>query len=296
MSLRSLLTSTYVYIVIFILGAAAFLYPLISSTVNTHAQTRVITSYHEEMAQLEEAERQRLRAEAEEYNEFVAGLEGNVTDEITEEEKEVSEVVYLSVLATGEAIGYLEIPKIEVDLPIFRGSSDDVLSRGVGHLERSSLPIGGESTHSVLSSHRGLPSSRLFRDLGLLEEGDIFIIDTLDEKIAYEIERIQRVIPTDVESLRIQEGRDLCTLVTCDPYMINSHRLLLTGHRVDYSPSLEEEASEHSITFFEKYIEYFVIVGVVLLVFIAVWLARRMIIKKRRAEEDTSSTDSGSHD
>ena len=277
---KSIFLSKYFYVALFILGAIAFTYPLVTSMINAQTQTQVISNYEAEMAAIQEDEKVKRLAEAEEYNQYVASLEGNVTDEITDEEKTITDIVYMSVMATGEAIGYLEIPKIDVELPIFRGATDDVLERGVGHLERSSLPIGGKGTHSVLSGHRGLPSSRLFRDLGMLEEGDIFVIDTLDEKLAYEVESIKVVLPYEVESLRIQEGRDLCTLVTCEPYMINSHRMLVTGHRTDYQEEEVGKAAEEGITFFEKYIEYFVIAAVFILIVVICWLIRRRIRKK----------------
>ena len=272
--------SKYFYLLIFALGALVFFYPLITSYYNAQTQTRVISNYEEEMQALDKEEKQRLKEEADNYNSFIAELEGNVTDEMTPAEKEASEVVYLSVLATGEAIGYVEIPKIDIKLPIFRGASDAVLDKGIGHLERSSLPVGGVSTHSVLTGHRGLPQAHMFRDLGRLEIGDIFLINTLDERHAYEVESIKIVLPHEVESLGIQEGRDLCTLVTCDPYMINSHRMFVTGHRLDYNPALIEEVQE--ISFFEKYIEYFVIVGFFALLLVVLWVIRKRMLKKRR--------------
>ena len=282
-TLLSFVLSKYVYVLIFVVGAVAFAYPFITNMINMQTQTQVISNYEEEIAKLEESEKQKRLEEAEAYNKYVASLEGNVTDEITDQERAATDIVYMSVLTTGEAIGYVEIPKIDVELPIFRGATDDILERGIGHLERSSLPGGGESTHSVLSGHRGLPTSRLFRDLGLLDYGDIFFVETLGEKCAYEVENIQVVLPYEVESLRIQEGRDLCTLITCEPYMINSHRMLVTGHRVDYTEELENEAGKNGISFFEKYIEYFVIVGIVILLFFVIWLIRTLIKRRRQA-------------
>lgn len=256
-----------------------FLYPLLSSMLNSQTQTQMISNYEQEMKALEEQEKEALRAEAERYNDFVADLEGLVTDEMTEDEKAANEIKYTAVLGVGEAIGHLEIPKLEVDLPIYRGTSEAALQRGVGHLERSSLPIGGDSTHAVLTGHRGLPSSRLFRDLDKLTKGDIFILHTLDEQIAYETESVQIVLPHEVEALKIQEGRDLCTLVTCEPYIINSHRMLVTGHRVDYDFGHAEQGE--TISFFEKYIEYFMIVGAFTCLILAVALVRKSLKNKK---------------
>ena len=134
-------------------------------------------------------------------------------------------------------MGYIEIPSINVSLPIYHGTDEGVLAVGVGHLEWTSLPVGGESTHCVLSGHRGLPSARLFTDLDQLKEGDYFMLNILDETLTYEVDQIRIVEPEEVEELTIIEGRDLCTLVTCTPYGVNSHRLLVRGHRVD---NLEE--------------------------------------------------------
>ena len=130
-------------------------------------------------------------------------------------------------------MGYIEIPTIKVSLPIYHGTSDDVLQVAVGHLEWSSLPVGGESTHCVLSGHRGLPSAKLFTNLDQLTEGDLFVIRTLDEVLTYEVDRILIVLPSELQALAAEEGKDLCTLVTCTPYGVNSHRMLVRGHRVD---------------------------------------------------------------
>lgn len=284
-AVKSFIVSKYIYAVIFVIGALAFAYPLVSSMYNAQTQTRVIAAYQEEVDVLDEEKKQAALEDAQAYNDFVASLEGNVTDEITPEEEAATDVVYMSVLTTGEAIGYIEIPKIDIQVAIFRGSSDAVLDKGIGHIERSSLPVGGESTHSVLAGHRGLPSARLFRDLDMLKEGDLFIIDTLGEKLAYEVETVNIVLPNEVESLQIQEGRDLCTLVTCDPYMINSHRMLVTGHRVDYSPDVVEEAAENSISFLEKYREYFVIVGFFALLMLVVWIVQRRVRRARASSK-----------
>ena len=276
-TMRGFVLSKYLYLIIFILGAATFSFPLVTNFLNHQTQTRVISQYEQEMAAMNEVEQQRLHDEAESYNQYVAGLEGNVTDELTDAEKATTDIVYMSTLATGRAIGYLEIPRIDVKLPIYKGASDEAQEKGVGHLERSSLPIGGESTHSVLTGHRGLPTARLLRDLGKMEIGDIFVVDSLDEKLAYEVEAVQTVLPHEVESLRIQDGRDLSTLITCDPYMINSHRLLVTGHRVDYSPDRVDEAGRHQISLFEKYIEYFALAAAFALIMLLVWIMRRRV-------------------
>lgn len=170
-----------------------------------------------------------LLQSAQRYNRdlFSRGSLFSLTDEQRED--------YLSQLSidTSGIMGYIEIPTIKVSLPIYHGTSDDVLQIAVGHLEWSSLPVGGESTHCVLSGHRGLPSAKLFTNLDQLSEGDLFVIRTLDEVLTYEVDRILIVLPGEVQTLGIEEGKDLCTLVTCTPYGVNSHRMLVRGHRVD---------------------------------------------------------------
>jgi len=280
--MRKFALSRYIYVLVFLTGAVAFLYPLISNIINSQSQTRMISNYREEVASFDETMRVQLFSEAQLYNQFIFSLEGNVTDEITEAERSTTNVVYMNVLSTGEAIGYVKIPKLDVELPIYRGTSDAVLSVGVGHLERSSLPIGGESTHSVLMAHRGLPSSRMFRDLQMLEIGDIFLVETLGVTLAYEVESIRIVLPTEVESLQVQKGRDLCTLATCEPYMINSHRLLVTGHRITYVEAYEDPPVEGHISFAQKYREYFFIVVTFVLVWLFILLVRRRLRGKRQ--------------
>jgi len=278
--LKRIILSKYLYVFIFIAGAVAFFYPLVSSMINHQVQTRIIASYQTELASYKQEQKEKLRAEAQTYNRFLAALEGNVTDVLTEQERDSTEIVYMNTLALGDVIGYLIIDKIEVELPIYRGTSDEVLNAGIGHLERSSLPIGGPGSHAVLVGHRGLPSARYFRDLGLLEKGDIFLVNTLGETLAYEVQSISVVLPTEVESLLIQENRDLCTLVTCEPYMINSHRLLVVGERRDYDPQLENKPLAQS-SFPLRYWEYFVIIGTFSFLVITLTLLQKYLRKKQ---------------
>lgn len=177
---------------------------------------------------MDEAEKTRLWTEAEEYNERLTAKAPHwllTEDEWAEYESR------LDVTGTG-VMGYVEIPRIKCSLPVYHGTEEAVLSAGIGHIEGSSLPTGGESTHCVLSGHRGLPSAKLLTDLDRMEKGDVFYLHVLDETLAYEIDRITTVEPDDLKELEIQEGQDLCTLVTCTPYGINSHRLLVRGHRI----------------------------------------------------------------
>lgn len=220
---------TIILLLVFAVGLALLLYPTFSDYWNSLHQTRAIAAYSEEIAALNEDDYEQLLAAAREYNQklYESGTHWTLTDEELEE--------YNSVLSTSTTgiMGYVSIPKIGVTLPIYHGTSDAVLQKGAGHLEGSSLPVGGESTHAVLSSHRGLVSAKLFTDLDQLELGDVFTITVLNETLSYEVDQILIVLPTELDTLTVQEGQDYCTLVTCTPYGINTHRLLVRGHRVN---------------------------------------------------------------
>lgn len=221
--------STISLILIFLAGLSLLLYPTISDYWNSFHQSRTITEYANEVAQLDDDTYERLLESAKEYNQELAADKPRYL--MTEEEWEEYEA-QLAVSDSG-IIAYIEIPKIKCFLPIYHGTDEDILQIAVGHIEWSSLPVGGESTHCVLSGHRGLPSARLFTDLDKLETGDLFVIRVLDEILTYEVDQIHIVLPEDTKELEIVEGKDYCTLVTCTPYGINSHRLLVRGHRVE---------------------------------------------------------------
>ena len=221
--------STIILILVFLVGLSLLLYPTVSDYWNSMHQTRAISSYVEQVADMDDTDYEALLAEARAYNETLVNKADrfNLTDEELKEYEQL-----LSVPGTN-VIGYIEIDKIDCYLPIYHGTDDSVLQVGVGHLEGSSLPVGGESTHSVISGHRGLPSARLFTDLNQLEVGDTFVLYVLDETLTYEVDQIRIVEPTELSELSIVEGQDYCTLVTCTPYGINTHRLLVRGHRVE---------------------------------------------------------------
>ena len=224
-------------VLIFLAGLSLLLYPSVSDYWNSLHQSRAIASYAEEVANLNQEEYERIWNAACEYNASLADRENKylLSDEQKKEYEELLNVSGLGVM------GYIEIPSIKCSLPIYHGTEESILQIAIGHLEWSSLPVGGESTHCVLSGHRGLPSAKLFTDLDKLEEGDIFLLRVLDETLTYEVDQILIVEPEETEALEIEEGKDYCTLVTCTPYGINSHRLLVRGHRV------ENQASAQSI-------------------------------------------------
>lgn len=212
-----------------ITGACLMLYPTVSNYWNSFHQTRAITEYSEEVANLDDESYEHIWADAIAYNKTL--LENANRYKMSEEERKVYESV-LNVSGTG-IMGYIEIPSIKCSLPIYHGTEGSVLQIAIGHIEGSSLPVGGEGTHCVLSGHRGLPSAKLFTDLDLLSEGDTFMLRTLDETLTYEVDQIRIVLPKEMEDLEIEADKDYCTLVTCTPYGINTHRLLVRGHRID---------------------------------------------------------------
>ncbi|MCB6992782.1 class C sortase [bacterium 210820-DFI.6.37] len=220
--------STLLLILVFLVGLSLLLYPTISDYWNSLHQSRAIAGYVRQVAGLNKETYEELRAKAKEYNKTLLGK----TDRFTMTDAELK--TYESLLSVPETnvIGYIEIPAIDCRLPIYHGTDESVLQMGVGHLEGTSLPVGGKSTHCVISGHRGLPSAKLFTDLDQLEEGDTFLLSVLDETLTYEIDQIRIVEPQDLSDLEIEKGKDYCTLVTCTPYGVNTHRLLARGHRV----------------------------------------------------------------
>lgn len=221
--------TTILLVCILLLGVGIFAYPTFSDYWNSFHQSQAVTSYVENVANLDTEQYEALWNEAVAYNKKLAktGIQWNMTDEEKEEYNE-----YLAVDDSG-IMGYIDIPVIDCSLPIYHGTDESVLQVAIGHIEGSSLPVGGEGSHCVISGHRGLPSARLFTDLDKLVEGDIFILHTLDATLTYEVDQIRIVEPTDLSDLQIEEGKDYCTLVTCTPYGINTHRLLVRGHRIE---------------------------------------------------------------
>lgn len=220
--------STIIFGFIFLVGLSVMLYPSFSNSWNLRHQTRAVANYKEAAAKLDNNETERILQEAYAYNEKLAKLSAPFTnfDEISGYED------ILNISGTG-IMGYISIPNIKVELPIYHGTSEGVLQIASGHIQGSSFPVGGASTHAVISGHRGLPSARLFTDLDQIVEGDTFTINILNEVYTYEVERILVILPTETDKLAIFPGEDIVTLMTCTPYGVNSHRLLIRGHRIE---------------------------------------------------------------
>lgn len=231
--------------VIFIMGLSLLLYPTVANQWNTYRQSKLVRAYEDQIRDLEDANAVDYDAEWEKahaYNEALAPMILPDSFAIADATEEKDRAYESCLNLTGNGImGTVEIPKIDVRLPIYHYTKKEVLLNAAGHLEGSSLPVGGVNTHSVISAHRGLPSATLFTDLDKLEEGDHFLIRVLNDTLCYEVDKISVVEPEETEELAVEDGEDLMTLLTCTPYGVNSQRLLVRGHRVPYEESYEAE-------------------------------------------------------
>ncbi len=245
----------------FLLALGLTLYPVISNYVNQKYASQIHTAYQEVMEQIDDSALREAKAQADIYNHsLIPGA--STQDTYSQEGLQAASANYDSQLnlAGNGIMGYVEIPKISVNLPIYHGTENDSLERGIGHLLGSSLPVGGESTHSILSGHSGMASQKMFTDLEQLIIGDVFYLHVLDETLAYQVVEINTVLPYDTSLLGIAPGEDLCTLVTCTPYGVNTHRLLVRGSQIPYEEAeqlMEETASEEAAasTWEEKYLQ-----------------------------------------
>jgi sortase A len=252
--MKSKLSTIFLFVMLFV-GISLLLYPTVSDYWNSFHQSAAIADYTKKVATLSTDDYEAMLTAARQYNEEL--LTKSFRWKLSDEEKAEYESL-LDISGTG-IMGYVEVPSINVSLPIYHGTSEGVLQTAVGHLEGSSLPIGGASTHSVISGHRGLPSAKLFTDLDKLNKGDRFVVRVLDEVYTYEVDRILIVQPDDLSGLTIENGMDYCTLVTCTPYAVNTHRLLVRGHRVEN----DKEAKQVKVTSDAMQIEPVVVAPIV---------------------------------
>lgn len=265
--------STMILILILVVGLSLMLYPSFSNWWNEAHQSRAIAAYSQEVSKLDENRYDELWQQAWEYNRSLVGRENAY---LLDDSQKAEYERLLDVSGMG-IMGYIEIPSLKVSLPIYHGTEESVLQVAVGHLEWTSLPVGGESTHCVLSGHRGLPSAKLFTDLDRLVVGDRFRLGVLDQVLTYEVDQILIVEPQDTEALLIEEGKDLCTLVTCTPYSINTHRLLVRGHRVE----TEKDAKNVRVTSDAIQIEPYLVAPVVAAPILLVLLLGLLIPRRR---------------
>ena len=259
-------------ILIFVLGLMIAIYPIISNyyyTVENNNQVKDFQEAVSEMPSKEVLERIDL---AKAYNDTLDP--SRLADPYTEREKKGVEN-YARMLEVREKIGYIDVPKINQQIPVYAGTSEDILQHACGHLEGTSLPIGGKDTHAVITAHRGLPQVKLFRDLDKMEVGDLFFFTNVKETLAYKVDQILVVEPWDFEPVLVVEGKDLMTLLTCTPYMINSHRLLVRGHRVPYVPEVKEEIERAKFNYKSLIVPGIVLAVVMVIIFLYIRHRRR---------------------
>lgn len=270
---------------IFILGLIILLYPIASSVVHSMNQTHLVYDYKRELKKMNEDEKNRQLEEARLYNERLKGSEIRVVDPYKEDKEEESKgesLEYTSVLNVNTIMASIEIPKIGVNIPIYHGTSEKVLQKGVGHVEGTSFPIGGIGNHTVLTAHRGLPSSRLFRNLDKLSTGDKFYIRNMEGIMAYEVDDIAIVLPWETEKIKIHKDKDYATLVTCEPYMINTHRLLVRGRRIPYVEKLiEGDNLLEKTNIFYKYKDLLSLLGIIFISLAIILYRKKKSLKKK---------------
>lgn len=263
---------------VFLLGFLIAIYPVFSQLYYRQVATREVESFDTKRNELDDAELKERLELAHAYNRTLDPT--RMADPFTEKE-EAGRREYAKMLEIGEKIGHVEIPQINEDLPVYAGTGEDILQKGAGHLEGSSLPVGGKNTHAVVTAHRGLPTAKLFRELDKLRKGDVFFYHNIEGVLAYEVDQILTVEPTNFEPVLVQEGEDLMTLLTCTPYMINSHRLLVRGHRIPYKP--EAEITRRATgTSDASYREYFMITLSIILFLVLVLFIEYSSLRKHK--------------
>ncbi len=268
--------------IVFLVGLAIFLYPSVSNYINSRNQSRAISTYQEALTGLSEEEYSKMWDEAYKFNDYLAERPMSFNLDYDEATR------YSSILdATGTGIiGYIEIENIGVNLPIYHGTEESVLQVGIGHLEGTSFPTGTTSTHVVLSGHRGLPSSKLFSDLDQMIEGDTFLLHILDKTFAYQVDQINIVLPEETQDLAIQPGKEYVTLVTCTPYGVNTHRLLVRAKRVDYNEETKLIVPADATRYGNLIVAPFIAAPLLLLAFILYVIFTSKRFKNRRSNRN----------
>lgn len=271
---------TIILIIIFLVGLSVMLYPTVSNYINTKHQSYAIAKYDEQINNMDDTRYNEIMGQAHDYNERLKQLSSPLTS------KDGLPSDYNSVLdITGTGImGYVTIPQIQIQLPIYHGTSEAVLNIAVGHLEGSALPVGGEGNHAVLSAHRGLPSAKLFSDLDKLVVGDLFTVTILNEVLTYEIDRILIVKPYEMENLARENGQDYITLLTCTPYGVNTHRLLVRGKRIETeAPEMQVRVSADAVQIERIVVASIVVIPMLVLTFILMMIIAS--IRNRRKKK-----------
>lgn len=289
--------STFLFGLLFLIGFGILSYPTIANQWNTYRQSRLISGYDQVISEMTEEDFEEAWTAAREYNQRFE--KNSIMSDVfgIDDAEDIRSTEYWNVLnAGGDGImGYVTIPKIHIKLSIYHGTDEDVLQTGVGHLNGTKLPVGGEGNHSVLSAHRGLPSAKLFTDIDQLKDGDRFYLHILDEDMAYEVDRVLPMVDKDdydalEEALKVEEGQDYVTLFTCTPYGVNSHRLLVRGHRVPYDGELESTPTDSMVQAIQNYYMLYLLLGLGVTALV-ILIMRRISKKKGRRKQTEMETD-----
>lgn len=275
---------TLILLLILLIGAGLIAYPSFANWWNSFHQSRAVASYAETVANMNTEEYERIISKAQAYNRKLS-RSGILWTLDEDEEKEYKEQLDIG---TSGIMGYIDIPKIDVMLPIYHGIDESILQVAVGHIPGTSLPVGGKGSHCVVSGHRGLPSARLFTDIDKLVEGDTFTITVLNKTLTYEVDQIRTVLPTDLSDLQIEKGKDYVTLVTCTPYGINTHRLLVRGHRIENADG-DASVIADALQIEPIYIAPFIAVPILILLIIGMFIMTGMRTRRRREKRQIYS-------
>ena len=275
---------TLILLLILLIGAGLIAYPSFANWWNSFHQSRAVASYAETAANMNTEEYERIISKSQAYNRKLS-RSGILWTLDEDEEKEYKEQLDIG---TSGIMGYIDIPKIDVMLPIYHGIDESILQVAVGHIPGTSLPVGGEGSHCVVSGHRGLPSARLFTDIDKLVGGDSFTITVLNKTLTYEVDQIRTVLPTDLSDLQIEKGKDYVTLVTCTPYGINTHRLLVRGHRIENADG-DASVIADALQIEPIYIAPFIAVPILILLIIGMFIMTGMRTRRRREKRQIYS-------
>ena len=270
------------FIFVFLIGFCIMIYPFVSQWYYRVDSGKRIENFEKEAGKLSKEEIEERIKLAKAYNSTLDP--SKLSDPYSKEEKNKGVAEYARMLQVGELIGHVEIPKIDENLPIYAGTSEDILQKGAGHLEGSSLPVGGEGTHSVITAHRGLPTAALFTKLDKLQKGDVFFIHNIQTVLAYEVDQILVVEPSDFSPILVESGKDYVTLLTCTPYMVNSHRLLVRGYRIEYTPLDKAKNVSKRRSFFRKYFYWLFMIFIIALIIFLYNFKKYMDVRKRIKE------------
>lgn len=290
-----------IVMIVFLLGLGIFLYPIISNYFMVRSQTMVIQTYEEKIKKIPKKEKEVLREKIKAYNEKQSGHK--IQEDVTDVEKKSSvqsgevitsgnaldeagnEIFDVMKAMLGDEIATVDIPKIHVTVPVYQGTTEDILQKGVGLLEGSAIPLGGKGSHAVITGHSGLPSAKIFTDLPKLKKGDVFFIQSFDEKLAYEVDQKLTVEPHEVEALKAEPDKDYATLITCVPYAVNTHRLFVRGHRITYKE--KQKKAEDRVAqkeFKAERLKWYLVFagGILLFIFITIWMRKQSKLRLNR--------------